>query len=524
VTSVPGVRLKRALIFVHRWLGVALCLIFLLWFPSGLVMMYWDFPSISPGDRLERAPALDVSKVRLSPAEAYDALGVPQPPTQVTLLTVDGRPAYRFRAGRETTLVYADTGEEQGDVSLEMMQRAASAWTGQPVNAAKAEQLEEVDQWTLQGQFRNERPLWKYTWPGGEQVYVSGTSGEVVQYTTTASRLGAYFGAIPHWMYFTPLRKHGPQWSSFVIWSSGIAAGSATLGLIIGIWMYSPSKRYRNAGTPTSIPYRGQKRWHTLLGLIFGVGAVTWAFSGMLSMEPFPLTRPGAGSTAGGAAGGRRGAGTAGIPQAFRGRPQLPAFATKPPSDALLQLRGLQVKEMELTSFAGDPVYLATLRPGETRIVPVDGELRTEFDRQQVMDVATKAAQPAGLAELRLLDRYDRYYLDRHHERPLPVVLARLNDADGTRYYIDPKTGRIVGSYSARSWMERWLYHGLHSFDFPWLYNYRPAWDIVVIAFMVGGTALCVTSLILAWRVVGRKIALVAGTPTREASFGEDLA
>jgi hypothetical protein len=49
-------------------------------------------------------------------------------------------------------------------------------------------------------------------------------------------------------------------------------------------------------------------------------------------------------------------------------------------------------------------------------------------------------------------------------------------------------------------------------------------WDIVVIAFMVGGTALCVTSLILAWRVVGRKLALVVGTPQREASFGEDLA
>ncbi len=51
--------------------------------------------------------------------------------------------------------------------------------------------------------------------------------------------------------------------------------------------------------------------------------------------------------------------------------------------------------------------------------------------------------------------------------------------------------------------MTRWLYHGLHSLDFPWLYNYRPAWDIVVITFMLGGTALCVTSLVLAWRVIG---------------------
>ena len=59
--------------------------------------------------------------------------------------------------------------------------------------------------------------------------------------------------------------------------------------------------------------------------------------------------------------------------------------------------------------------------------------------------------------------------------------------------------------------MSRWLYHGLHSLDFPWLYNYRPLWDIVVITFMVGGTALCVTSLILAWRVLGQEARRVDG-------------
>ena len=46
--------LRRTLIVVHRWLGVVLCLIFLLWFPSGIGMMYWDFPSVGRADRLER--------------------------------------------------------------------------------------------------------------------------------------------------------------------------------------------------------------------------------------------------------------------------------------------------------------------------------------------------------------------------------------------------------------------------------------------------------------------------------------
>jgi hypothetical protein len=71
--------------------------------------------------------------------------------------------------------------------------------------------------------------------------------------------------------------------------------------------------------------------------------------------------------------------------------------------------------------------------------------------------------------------------------------------------------------------VNRWAYHALHSLDFPWLYNYRPAWDIVVIAFMVGGTALCVTSLILAWRVLGRKLRLLLPATRRGAVLNEDL-
>ena len=71
--------------------------------------------------------------------------------------------------------------------------------------------------------------------------------------------------------------------------------------------------------------------------------------------------------------------------------------------------------------------------------------------------------------------------------------------------------------------MERWLYHGLHSLNFPWLYNYRPLWDIVVITFMAGGKVLCVTSLILAWRLLGRKLRALLPGP-RGQTLTEDLA
>ena len=508
--------LKRTLIVIHRWLGVALCALFLLWFPSGIGMMYWEFPGVSAGDRLERSPALDAATIALSPAEAYARLAPgEEPPPQIRLATFDGRPAYRFRFPTGDSTVYADTGEEQIDVPRAMIDRAAAAWTRQSIDAARVERVEDVDQWTVQGLFSGLSPLWKYSWPNGEQVYVSGLTGEVAQYTTTASRLGAYVGAIPHWLYFTPLRKHGPEWSQLVIWTSGIGTIGALLGLVIAVWMYSPAKRYRRAGTPTSIPYRGQKRLHAIAGLIFGVAAITWAFSGMLSMDPFPqptggqalALRPGLAPT---------------VPQALRGRFDLAAFSAKHPRAAIAELGGAHVKELELTTFAGEPLYLARLADGDTRLVPMNGAPRPAVDPQRIINVVTAAAQPAGVAEIKVLEQYDAYYLDRRRTRPLPVVLARLDDAEHTRYYIDPKTARIVGNYSADHWVSRWLYHGLHSFDFPWLYDYRPLWDIVVITFMVGGTLLCVTSLILAWRVLGRKLAALTSRPP--SVLNEDLA
>ena len=506
---------KRALIFVHRWLGIALCVLFLLWFPSGIGMMYFPMPSVTPASRFERLPMLQPSAVTVAPGEAAQKLGVDA--EDLTLTSFDGRPAYRAGGDRGGggPVVYADTGEEQGEVSTEMVQRLAATWTGQPVSGASVEEVTEVDQWTLQTRLADLSPVFKYSWPNGEQVYVSQSSGEVVQYTTTASRLGAYLGPIPHWFYFTPLRKNGPQWSRVVIWSSGIGTIAAIIGVVIGLWMYSPSQKYRYAGAPTSIPYRGQKRWHTVFGLIFGVATVTYAFSGMLSMDPFPSFNDRVQQ--------RRGGGEPNIRVALHGDLDPAAFDARHPRQVLEQLGDLQVKELDLMSFNGEAIYLARLADGDTRVIPMRGDPRTGFDQKDIVRIVSAAAD--GRMTTRVLNQYDRYYLDRTRHLPLPVILAEATTGQQTRYYIDPKTARIVQTYNSSNWVNRWLYNGLHSLNFPWLYNYRPLWDIVVITLMIGGTALCVTSLILAWRVLGRKLARVLNAnDTREPTLSEDLA
>ena len=64
----------------------------------------------------------------------------------------------------------------------------------------------------------------------------------------------------------------------------------------------------------------------------------------------------------------------------------------------------------------------------------------------------------------------------------------------------------MVESYDARSRVNRWLYHGLHSIDLPWLYRNRPAWDIAVLTLMLGGVALSVTSVVIGWRRLRKKV------------------
>ena len=246
------------------------------------------------------------------------------------------------------------------------------------------------------------------------------------------------------------------------------------------------------------MPYTGQKRLHTIFGLFFGIVTCTWAFSGMLSMEPFPVAR----------ARGNRAGITGRVAGALRMRPpSLADFDARPPREALAQLTGTAVKSFELAVFDGQPVYLAHTGADSTTIVPMTGTLLDGFGSARVLGIVTRAAGPAKVAAQTLLAQYDAYYVDRHGQRPLPVLRVAFDDADHTQLYIDPRLGQVVGQHSDQSsFVTRWLYHGLHSVDFPWLYNHRPAWDLVVLALMLGGVAVCVTSLILAWQVLRRTL------------------
>jgi hypothetical protein len=46
-------------LLTHRWTGIGFCLLFLMWFVSGIVMMYVRYPELGAADRLAHMRVLD---------------------------------------------------------------------------------------------------------------------------------------------------------------------------------------------------------------------------------------------------------------------------------------------------------------------------------------------------------------------------------------------------------------------------------------------------------------------------------
>ena len=85
-----------------------------------------------------------------------------------------------------------------------------------------------------------------------------------------------------------------------------------------------------------------------------------------------------------------------------------------------------------------------------------------------------------------MLTGYDAYYYDREYRRPLPVLRVKFDDPVANLAVHRCRTRRLSRPVRTFGRINRWLYQGLHHLDFPFLWQLRPAWDIVVIVFFSG--------------------------------------
>ena len=110
-------KLKKYLIYTHRYLGLAFCVMFALWFVSGVVMMYKRMPRLSAEERLMRSPVLDFSRATILPEQAFQLVGASGAPEKSRLTMFNGRPVYRFLSNKGWTTIFADNGEQLAPVT-----------------------------------------------------------------------------------------------------------------------------------------------------------------------------------------------------------------------------------------------------------------------------------------------------------------------------------------------------------------------------------------------------------------------
>jgi hypothetical protein len=473
-----SVSLLRATVFVHRWLGIAGGLLFLAWFVSGIVMMYARMPELPPDELARRAQPLDLAAIRCSPADAAKiAVGAPN---AVRLSMFRTRPVWRVGSARAFTTVFADSGQLLPPLDHKTAVDVIRDLVPEHAPTVRYDtRLTDADQWTMG--VRAQMPMHRVAVGDDDDTYfyVAENSGEVVMRTTARERGWAYPGAVLHWLYFAPFRRQAALWSQSIIWLSTAGCVTCLAGLVWGVSVIRRS------------PYAGLMKWHHYSGLIFGVVSLTWVFSGLLSMGPWG---PGSSPTRD-----QRERVTGGALNIARVSSDGLSAAANVLADAV---GPTALKEIDVLQFRRE-VYLH----GGARIVSISHPERGAVEQlpHDAVEQAARDAMPGvPIDEVAWLDEYDNYYYARDGQLPLPVLRVRFADANQTWLYLDPRRGALMRKEERGSRIERWLYHGFHSLDFPFLYYRRPLWDVVMIALSVGGIVLSATTLLPGWRRLRR--------------------
>lgn len=489
--SLLGGRARRVCYQLHRWTGIAACLLMLAWFVSGVVMLFVGYPKLTPWERLGTMPALDAASCCLPPSQ----LPLPANASAMTLTSVAGMPVYRVRDEQHGLRLFdARSGQAAGAAGKTLALASARAFA--PGAPARYLGLVAEDRWTHARALDMHRPLHQVQLDDAAQtlLYLSSKTGEVVLDAPRSQRLWNFVGAWLHWVYPLRNRSTDPVWSWIVIIASAVATLTALTGTLAGIWRWRFTGRYKS-GART--PYRERwMRWHHILGLVFAAIVCTWIFSGLMSMNPLRLfdaqgQKPDLAAWRGGNPGRQRLA-------------MEPARALK-----MLQAQGFRAVELDWRVLAGQPFLLARDASNRTRLV------FEEHGRVQVRDqfpaatLLTAAAQlmPGIKSSSTWLHAYDRYYYARAPEammgameRRLPVLRLRFADPQENWVYLDPATGEVAASLDRRQRVGRWLFSFLHSWDVAPLLRAGPWRDAILILLSLGGAALSGTGVLIGWR------------------------
>ncbi|MFI3194279.1 MAG: PepSY domain-containing protein [Methylococcaceae bacterium] len=504
-------KLIRLLYEVHRWLGIALAVFMLMWFFSGLVIMYSPTITQTRSGQLAHAETLSPEVGWLSLGEAWErsaqqrqTLAKPKDakPDEVVgiidarLVRSAGNPLWLIEDSQGQRFALSALDGSLHKTSIEEALTIADYWHGRSESAglAQAQYLATLDKTIL---LRNQDALSPFhqiaIGDDGGQVLISEKTGEVLHASNTVSRAFYWAG---NWLHlFKPLEAlgYGKIRNDVQLWSGLLATVATLTGLIIGWLRWRPGI----GGRPTYSQGRTQPyrefwfKWHFWTGLIGGTVMLFWAGSGFLDTNPnkiFSQTNPNRQEI-------MRYMGQA-LPETMM------AWQPVLPLNLAMAVGGEDVVELSWKHLDHAAVLIAHTRDGQRLPQGVDGA-KSRFDEASLLAALSRVIAKTTAASPVLLQDYDDYYYARQDqsqvEKPLPVWRVTLADDENTQWYIDPQDGKLLSKVDRRARIFRWAYSALHHWDFGWL-KYRPLWDVWMLVWVSFGLVLTVSSLVIGWR------------------------
>lgn len=524
--------MNRLLFLVHRWAGVALALFMFLWFFSGLVIVYSAHMNQSRLDQLAHAEPLRLQSGWLSLGEVWshsakaraavnesaegESKGKGAGVLEARLLRLAGKPLWviediqgkRFAISAVDGVLQHFSGSDAVRIAGDWLARDSALSSSRIASVAQLEKSSLLRNQTAYAPFHRVA----LANASGTELIVSARTGEIVHVSDSLERATYWAG---NWLHmFRPLESIGlgEYRTDALAWVVGFSLLACLTGLIVGWQRWRPgwfgSRRYGDGRTQ---PYRAVwSRWHFWAGLIGGIVATLWAFSGFLNaMQSTFFT------------------------SANSGRPALNKYygqaipaALKDWQPVLHKAHGEEIVQVAWHRLGDQAIGYAYQASGER--IPVAAQGFGEADIVQAVSRLT-GQDTAGVAT-ELLTAYDDYYYPRHRrgnsDRPLPVLRVDVGDTDGTRVYVNPQDGRLVLRKNDSRRTYRWLFSAIHHWDFPILYS-RPLWDVWMLVWLGFGLVLGISSIVLGYRrltvtlqrkkkAVGKAILAQAPSPVAE--------
>jgi uncharacterized iron-regulated membrane protein len=265
------------------------------------------------------------------------------------------------------------------------------------------------------------------------------------------------------------------------------------------VWALSRHRQWRRGKNGSLSPYRGMFYWHHITGLVCGIVALAFVASGLVSMNPWGFLES---------------RGVAGERGRLEG--SAPRWTAVRASVDALQAGAVNAVHLSLSRYASDLYWLATQADGTVTRLDAAGN-PAPLSEAELTAAATRLAGTNGIAEQRLISEPDTYFFGSGGR--LPVYRVIVNDAENTRYYIDPTTGGLLARVDTNRRWHRWLFNAIHRLDFAAWVRVRPAWDMILIALMLGGSAVSVTGVYLAVRRVRSDLIMLYRVVTSSGSI-----